>query len=757
MNKIIVTQTGGYSGKENYPNSIEESVATNVATLLYNIGKDDDLNQTLTYGVDTTDNNRPVTSIKGSIKVPATYSDYLEYFDIKYPELKISATTTYIYFEDPKVEQYLIGGGISSDGVGISMADAEVAEIGNLLKDKTDITSFNSFKYFKKCNINPGNYNYFYGCNNLTSIDLSKLEVGTPGEFRVSLDSNNQSRGLTGNLNLPLLRSLQNGMFHGTAITSISNLGSIASIPQECFQLCKNLESVILPEQCISIGKQSFYNCSVLISLQGFEKLQSVGESAFSSCPLTSINLTTLGPLEIQSLGTTAFNRVQFEGVLDIPKLTTCGNAAFFRCENITQIKNLGILSSIPNNFIKQETNNSRLQSVKLPYECSSLGSESFRNNLLLTSVQKHSKSYTTDSSLNYPMYQEGETPTYTNLGSQADIPITNFGARCFHGCNLLQLSQTDIQYATSIGDYAFYKTLLAGNITLNRLTSVGQGAFEQTNIQQLDLSGSSINLVPNSLCYKCLILTSVALPSGITSIGNNAFYQCSNLTSINIPSSVTNLGSCAFRECSSLVSLDLSNILFSTSSIFSSNGEFLNCSSLTTLGVTSFTGITKLGRRSFVNCSSLTGTLSFPDVTEVECDGNDGGMFNSSSLSKIVLGHVETLNGTSWPQGDRGLASGCTNLKIADLGDSLISIGQGNFRGDTNLKAVIIRNTTPPTINNSPISWSLLFGNSDTILYVPASAVSTYLSATWFSTYGDANHIKSIENDYNESQILGS
>ena len=175
MNKIIVTQTRGYSGKENYPNSIEESVATNVATLLYNLGKDDDLNQTLTYGVDTTDSNRPVTSIKGSIKVPATYSNYLEYFEIKYPELKISATNTYIYFEDPKVEEYLINYGIG-DRTGITLADAETANFNDLFNSKTDITSFNSFKYFIRMNTLPPQYsNIFSGCSNLTSIDLSRL------------------------------------------------------------------------------------------------------------------------------------------------------------------------------------------------------------------------------------------------------------------------------------------------------------------------------------------------------------------------------------------------------------------------------------------------------------------------------------------------------------------------------------------------------------------------------------------------------
>ena len=37
--------------------------------------------------------------------------------------------------------------------------------------------------------------------------------------------------------------------------------------------------------------------------------------------------------------------------------------------------------------------------------------------------------------------------------------------------------------------------------------------------------------------------LTSIEIPSSVTSIGSSAFYNCSSLTSIVIPSSVTSIG----------------------------------------------------------------------------------------------------------------------------------------------------------------------------------------------------------------------
>ena len=53
-----------------------------------------------------------------------------------------------------------------------------------------------------------------------------------------------------------------------------------------------------------------------------------------------------------------------------------------------------------------------------------------------------------------------------------------------------------------------------------------------------------------------CSSLTSVNIPSSVTSIGMNAFRDCSSLTSVNIPSSVTSIGEWAFYYCSGLRSI---------------------------------------------------------------------------------------------------------------------------------------------------------------------------------------------------------
>ena len=47
-----------------------------------------------------------------------------------------------------------------------------------------------------------------------------------------------------------------------------------------------------------------------------------------------------------------------------------------------------------------------------------------------------------------------------------------------------------------------------------------------------------------------CSSLTTINLPSGLTSIGRSAFEGCSSLTSVNIPSGVKSIEQSTFQNC---------------------------------------------------------------------------------------------------------------------------------------------------------------------------------------------------------------
>ena len=82
-----------------------------------------------------------------------------------------------------------------------------------------------------------------------------------------------------------------------------------------------------------------------------------------------------------------------------------------------------------------------------------------------------------------------------------------------------------------------------------------------------------------NSVFKGCSVLTSVTIPSSVTSIDLYAFEGCSGLTSLIIPSSVTSIERSAFKDCSGLTSLII------PSSVTKIGGAaFKGCSSLTSL-----------------------------------------------------------------------------------------------------------------------------------------------------------------------------
>ena len=97
-----------------------------------------------------------------------------------------------------------------------------------------------------------------------------------------------------------------------------------------------------------------------------------------------------------------------------------------------------------------------------------------------------------------------------------------------------------------------------------------------------------------------CSGLTSLTIPSSVTSIGESAFCGCSGLTSLTIPSSVTSIGESVFFGCSGLTS-------FTIPSSVTSIGEsvFLGCSGLTSFTIPS--SVTSIGWGAFCGCSGLT------------------------------------------------------------------------------------------------------------------------------------------------------
>ena len=158
------------------------------------------------------------------------------------------------------------------------------------------------------------------------------------------------------------------------------------------------------------------------------------------------------------------------------------------------------------------------------------------------------------------------------------------------------------------LGDYAFYGCSGLTSLTIpSSVTSIGGDAFRDcSGLTSLTIPSSVTSIGSYAFC-DCSGLTSLTIPSSVTSIGNAAFYDCSSLTSLTIPSSVTSIGNVAFYDCSSLTSLTIPSSVTSIG-----EAAFSGCSGLTSLTIPS--SVTSIGNYAFKGCSGLTSIYVYPE-----------------------------------------------------------------------------------------------------------------------------------------------
>ena len=173
------------------------------------------------------------------------------------------------------------------------------------------------------------------------------------------------------------------------------------------------------------------------------------------------------------------------------------------------------------------------------------------------------------------------------------------------------------------LGNYVFYDCSGLTSLTLpSSVTSIGWYAFYGcSGLTSLTLP-SSVTSIGWYAFYGCSGLTSLTLPSGVTSIGYEAFRGCSGLTSLTLPSSVTEIGDYAFKGCSGLTSLTLPS-----SVTLICWGAFEGCSGLTSI-YAYLEKIPKLGSDVFTGCDAKNCTVYVPKGTYDAYKSSEFGYF---------------------------------------------------------------------------------------------------------------------------------
>ena len=246
-----------------------------------------------------------------------------------------------------------------------------------------------------------------------------------------------------------------------------------------------------------------------------------------------------------------------------------------------------------------------------------------------------------------------------------------------------------------------------------SNVTTLGDYVFQgRRGLTSLNLP-AGITKIGGGAFSGCSGLTSLTLLAGITEIGYNAFAGCSGLTSLNLPAGITSIGSYTFSGCSGLTSLTIPAGITKIG-----EGAFYGCSGLTSLNLPA--GITEIGSSAFAGCSGLTSLTIPAGITDIGYEA----FLDCSGLTSLTLPAGITSIG-------RGAFNGCSGLTSLTLPDGVTSIYFDAFAGCSGLTSIYVYAEKVPKIDSKAFEG---FDAKKCTLYVPMGTRDDY----WVSNFGD-------------------
>ena len=422
-----------------------------------------------------------------------------------------------------------------------------------------------------------------------------------------------------------------------------------------------------------------------------YTKDDELGVCAFSKCwGLKDISL----PGDLKSVGDFAFSDCSSLETINLPSgITTIGNYAFWYCENLTSLTLPSGLISIGDRAFE---NCYSLTSLEFPSSLTTLGELAFAGCYELSNLTLHSN--LTDVKSNYLF---GGASNYNNLK------------------DVRYIIDSDLETYLQSNHPVFYE--------------INCGIKYYLNDQEI---------------------TTLEIPTGVTSIGDGVFFKSNSLTNLALSSRVTSIGISAFSYCGNLQ--DVRYYIYDDFATYIQNGHpafyvgcgikyYWNNQEISTLEIPS--SVTKIGDYAFHRCSGLT-TLNLPsNVTSIgyrafsECSDLTSVDLPSSitNIGDYVFFYCENLSKVNLPSEitaiSNGAFGGCSSLKNIELPAGITTIGDYAFVGCSNLTNVILPSALT-SIGN------IAFANCSNLANVTLSSNITSIGS---SAFQDCSSLKNL------------
>lgn len=308
----------------------------------------------------------------------------------------------------------------------------------------------------------------------------------------------------------------------------------------------------------------------------------------------------------------------------DGSQITWIGDHAFKECSKLKTINNVPAGLTDINEWCFEST---ALESVDLSNTNVTIMKDGvFYNNKSLTSIQLPNK---------LENFWDNAFNGCTSLNNIV-MPSTVVGIynNVFYGCTSLSNVKFNDRY-TTLGHHVFKDCPLDAVTFPTTLTSIGEYAFEKTNLKKVDLSNTQITSLPNGSFYNCQQLNDVKLPIALTDIGERAFYK-SAIASITFPPSLEKIGTWAFQYA------HFKNVVIPTNCNTIEQGAFSENANLTTVFINGLECY--LAVSAFANCPTLTDVYITSDK-EPNAE-RYGYPFQNNPTVHVVPNYLETFKG---------------------------------------------------------------------------------------------------------------
>ena len=408
--------------------------------------------------------------------------------------------------------------------------------------------------------------NAFYNCKNLTYVNVS--EGVTNMGIAIFSGCENLETVVLGEG----IEKISNSLFYGCASLSDINIpASVTEIDGSAFEGCASLASIDIPANVTNIVEYAFYNCLNLASINVDDK-----NPAYASVDGVLYNKEKTILVQVPG---------KFQGKFTIPSgVTKIESTAFGSCKGLTGVEIPNTVTSISEFAFEDCTG---LTNLTIPSSVKYIDWKAFKGCENLDVVILNAEEDVTVGSgalddcksVTWKIIDESESPLKFKVLTDSTAEVTK--ENCVEGSVAIP-SKVVIDGKTysvvRIAYKAFENCKGLTNITIpTSVIEIDAEAFKNSGLTTIELP-SSITSFGYAVFKSCSFLVSVKIPSSVESIGESAFADCTSLTNLELSSNVKIIGVQAFAGCENL-DLVIDN---SEDNVEVRPQAFLNCKSVT-------------------------------------------------------------------------------------------------------------------------------------------------------------------------------